>query len=89
MHKTESEKTSAQSKQAKQPFFNRYTPLIAGGVILASASLFLGYSIGHRQGLTVVGYDADAQQLAEVVQKQKTTLDTVNKNYNIAKLHDT
>jgi hypothetical protein len=84
MHKTESEKTSAQSKQAKQPFFNRYTPLIAGGVILASASLFLGYSIGHRQGLTVVGYDADAQQLAEVVQKQKTTLDTVNKNYNIA-----
>lgn len=83
-HKTESENGSAQSKQAKQPFFNRYTPLIAGGVVLASASLFLGYSIGHRQGLTVVGYDADAQQLAEVVQKQKETLESMNKNYNTA-----
>lgn len=31
----------------------------------------LGYTIGHRQGLTVVGYDADAEQLVEVVQKQK------------------
>ncbi|MDA1587709.1 hypothetical protein PDK27_28610, partial [Bacillus cereus group sp. TH230-1LC] len=38
----------------------------------------------HRQGLTVVGFDADAEQLVEVVQKQKTSLDALNKNYNAA-----
>ncbi|MEK5764836.1 hypothetical protein VXE39_19040, partial [Acinetobacter junii] len=34
--------------------------------------------------LTVVGYDADAEQLVEVVQKQKTALDAVNKSLNAA-----
>jgi hypothetical protein len=32
----------------------------------------------------VVGFDADAEQLVEVVQKQKTSLDALNKNYNAA-----
>ena len=44
----------------------------------------MGYTVGHRQGLTVVGFDADAEQLVEVVQKQKTSLDALNKNYNAA-----
>ena len=48
------------------------------------ASGGLGYTVGHRQGLTVVGFDADAEQLVEVVQKQKTSLDALNKNYNAA-----
>ncbi len=38
-------------------------PLAIGAAILALSSGLLGYSIGHRQGLTVVGYDADAEQL--------------------------
>ena len=32
----------------------------------------------------MVGFDADAEQLVEVVQKQKTSLDALNKNYNAA-----
>ncbi|WP_218821824.1 hypothetical protein, partial [Staphylococcus aureus] len=44
----------------------------------------LGYSIGHRQGLTVVGFEADAEQLVEVVQKQKASLETLNKTLNTA-----
>ncbi|MFI7913995.1 hypothetical protein ACFMKF_23545, partial [Acinetobacter baumannii] len=52
--------------------------------ILMSGCFALGYTIGHRQGLTVVGYDADAEQLVEVVQKQKTALDAVNKSLNAA-----
>ena len=42
-----------------------------------SGCFALGYTIGHRQGLTVVGYDADAEQLVEVVKAK--TLDAVNK----------
>lgn len=38
--------------------------------VLIGGSFMLGYTVGHRQGLTVVGYDADAEQLVEVVQKQ-------------------
>lgn len=59
-------------------------PLIISAVVLSLGSLLLGYTVGHRQGLTVVGYDADAQQLVDVVQKQKTNLDALNKNLNTA-----
>jgi hypothetical protein len=53
-------------------------------VLFNDGSFMLGYTVGHRQGLTVVGYDADAEQLVEVVQKQKTALDAVNKSLNAA-----
>lgn len=59
-------------------------PIIAGGIVLCAGSILLGYTVGHRQGLTVVGFDADAEQLVEVVKQQKTTLDTLNKNLNLA-----
>lgn len=59
-------------------------PLIVGGLILGLGAGFLGYSVGHRQGLTVVGYDADAEQLVEVVQQQKQNLEQMNKNLNTA-----
>ncbi len=39
--------------------------------ILMVASGVLGYTVGHRQGLTVVGFDADAEQLVEVVESKR------------------
>lgn len=68
----------------KQSLKQSYTPLIISAVVLSLGSLILGYTVGHRQGLTVVGYDADAQQLVDVVQKQKNNLDALNKNLNTA-----
>ncbi len=41
-------------------------------------------TVGHRQGLTAAGYDADAEQLVDVVQTQKASLETLNKNLNTA-----
>lgn len=64
------------------PSSNKY--LLIGGAILLTGGIALGYSVGHRQGLTVVGYDADAQQLVDVVKKQKETLNNLNKGYNLA-----
>ncbi|MBK0062199.1 MULTISPECIES: DUF6776 family protein [unclassified Acinetobacter] len=66
----------------KPSFWHTNRPLVIGAVVLISGSFLLGYTVGHRQGLTVVGYDADAEQLVEVVQKQKTALDAVNKSLN-------
>lgn len=59
-------------------------PLLCGGLIILAGGLGLGYSVGHRQGLTVVGYDADAEQLAEVVTNQKSKLDILNRHLNAA-----
>lgn len=83
MQNTELENTSEQH-MPKKPVLQTNMPLVIGAVILSLGSLGLGYSVGHRQGLTVVGYDADAEQLVEVVQKQKETLNLVNKSLNIA-----
>lgn len=76
--------TSVESSLQKKKFLNTNKPLFIGAAILMSGCFALGYTIGHRQGLTVVGYDADAEQLVEVVQKQKTALDAVNKSLNAA-----
>lgn len=72
------------AKALKKPMLQGNRPLIIGAVILIVGSLLLGYTVGHRQGLTVVGYDADAEQLVEVVQKQKNTLAALNKSLNVA-----
>ena len=69
-------------KMPEPSFWQTNKPLVIGAVVLISGSFLLGYTVGHRQGLTVVGYDADAEQLVEVVQKQKTALDAVNKSLN-------
>ncbi len=84
MHNTELENTSEPSHLPKKPFLQTNMPLVIGAVILTLGSLGLGYSVGHRQGLTVVGYDADAEQLVDVVEKQKQALNLVNKSLNIA-----
>lgn len=84
MHNTQPEQTPVQLPLKQKFLANPYLPLAVAAVILVTGSGFLGYSIGHRQGLTVVGYDADAEQLVEVVQQQKQNLEQMNKNLNTA-----
>lgn len=84
MPNTESNTPSQQTTLSKKLFAKGNLPLAIGAAILVAGSGLLGYSVGHRQGLTVVGYEADAEQLVEVVQKQKASLETLNKNLNLA-----
>ncbi|MFT4021938.1 MAG: hypothetical protein QM666_10515 [Acinetobacter sp.] len=72
------------ASEPKFTFFRDNKYILLGAVILFGGGLTLGYSVGHRQGLSVVGYEADAQELMDVVQKQKDTLNTLNKGYNLA-----
>lgn len=75
---------SLKQKITKGGWLSTHVPLVIGGTILALGSALIGYSVGHSQGLTVVGYDADAEQLVEVVQQQKQSLENLNKNLNAA-----
>ncbi|AXY56591.1 hypothetical protein CDG60_08435 [Acinetobacter chinensis] len=84
MQNTDSNITSQQTEHKKQPFLSKNTPLAIGAAILVLGSGVLGYTVGHRQGLTVVGFDADAEQLVDVVQKQKASLEGLNKSLNTA-----
>lgn len=84
MQNTETNTTSQQKFKPKQIFAHNGMPLLIGGVVLCVGSVLLGYTVGHRQGLTVVGYDADAEQLVEVVEKQKNDLTNLNKSLNLA-----
>ena len=84
MQNTETNTASQPAQTPKKPFMKGNMPLVIGGVVLCAGSVLLGYTVGHRQGLTVVGFDADAEQLVEVVKQQKTTLATLNKNLNAA-----
>lgn len=72
------------TSQIKKAFIKDNMPIIVGGIVLCVSSALLGYTIGHRQGLTVVGFDADAEQLVGVVRQQKAALDQLNKNLNLA-----
>lgn len=71
-------------KPAQKYAFKTHYPLILGAILLTGGGLAIGYSVGHKQGLTVVGFDADAQELSEIVNKQKTSLDTVSVALNTA-----
>lgn len=84
MSNTEIHNLPQPKEKAKQSFLKENTPLLLGGVVLCAGSMLLGYTVGHRQGLTVVGYDADAEQLVEVVAKQKSELTNLNKTLNTA-----
>lgn len=84
MPNSDSQITSQSNTSEKKPFMHTNMPLAIGAAILIVSSGFLGYTVGHRQGLTVVGYDADAEQLVEVVQKQKAELAVLNKSMNAA-----
>ena len=76
--------TIAQEPDTKKSWMKGNTPLVTGAAVLILGSGLLGYTVGHRQGLTAVGFDADAEQLVEVVQKKKASLETLNKNLNAA-----
>lgn len=76
--------TDSNTTTAKKPMLQGHLPLAIGAAILVLSSGFLAYSVGHRQGLTVTGFDADAEQLVEVVQKQKASLESLNKSLNAA-----
>ena len=84
MLNTESNTPSQKTQVSKTPLFQGNLPLAVGAAILVAGSGLIGYSIGHRQGLTTVGFEADAEQLVEVVQQQKTRLDALNKTLNLA-----
>lgn len=84
MPNTESNSASNPMFNAKKIFSKPNTPLVGAAAVLILGSGLFGYSVGHRQGLTVVGFDADAEQLVEVVQKQKTSLEQLNKTLNLA-----
>lgn len=84
MSNTEMHDLTQTTKKTKMSFLKGNTPILVGGVVLCAGSMLLGYTVGHRQGLTVVGYDADAEQLVEVVAKQKNELSELNKNRNLA-----
>ena len=84
MPNTETNTASQPAQLPKKPFMKGSMPLMLSGVVLCAGSMLLGYTVGHRQGLTVVGYDADAEQLVEVVKQQKASLGTLNKNLNAA-----
>lgn len=65
-------------------FIQSNLPIVLGGVIIGGGSLLVGYSIGHQQGLTAVGFSADAEQLNEVVQEQKQAITILNTGLNTA-----
>ena len=67
-----SEQTTSVESSLQRKILNTNKPLFIGAAILMSGCFALGYTIGHRQGLTVVGYDADAEQLVEVVQNKNS-----------------
>lgn len=60
-----------QEPSTKKPLMKGNTPLVIGAAVLILGSGLLGYTVGHRQGLTAVGFEADAEQLVEVVQNRK------------------
>ena len=75
---------SPENSVEKKQFLKTNLPLIIAAFLLVGSSFLIGYTVGHRQGLTVVGFDADAEQLVDVIQKQKTALDSVTKSLNAA-----
>lgn len=81
MNKTESDNTS-QPLVTKESFLTTNLPIVIGAVVLILGSGLIGYTVGHRQGLSTSGYDADTEQLAEVVKLQKERLDVQNKTIN-------
>lgn len=77
---TKADKAKSQSEVKR--FLKRHSPVLLALTATVLGSFAFGYMVGHRQGLTVVGFAADAEQLNEVVQKQKAELETLGKRFN-------
>lgn len=84
MNQNNQEEHTLKRSEDRPNFIQANKYLLLGSLVLCSGSLVFGYSVGHKQGLTVVGYEADAAQLFDIVQKQKETIATLNKNVNLA-----
>lgn len=78
----DSESSNTTQLKPKKSFFDGNRPLAIGALVLAIGSGFIGYTVGHRQGLSVTGYGADAEQLAEVAKVQKERLNVQSKTLN-------
>lgn len=84
-HTEQPEQSSTESEviaPKNSKFKGYYLP--AAALLLLVGGFGFGYAIGHKQGLTVVGFDADAQELAAIVAKQKQSLDSVGVALNTA-----
>lgn len=68
----------------KPSLLKNHYPLAMAALVLILGGVTVGYSVGHKQGLTVVGFDADAQELAQIVEKQKSKLETIGTALNTA-----
>jgi hypothetical protein len=54
--------------------------LIAAGVLLVLSGLWLGYFIGHQQGMSVIGAStSDLKKLNTTIDQQQATLDTLTR----------
>jgi hypothetical protein len=54
--------------------------LIAAGVLLVLSGLWLGYFIGHQQGMSVIGAStSDLKKLNAKINQQQTALDTMTR----------
>ena len=87
MNKTEEQMMQEELSQQpveKKPFIKTHYPLLFAALLLVGGGTVVGYSVGHKQGLTVVGFDADAQDLAQIVGKQKHSLDVISASLNTA-----
>ncbi|ALH96124.1 DUF6776 family protein [Acinetobacter equi] len=83
MDNTELDNTPA-PERVKKVFWKENTSIALGALVLIVGGGLIGYTVGHRQGLSVTGYGADAAQLAEVVKVQKERLDVQSKILNAA-----
>ena len=70
------------STAPKLPFWKSQSAILIVAILLAGGGFALGYGVGHKQGLTVVGFDQDAQELSEIVAKQKSALEAVSVSLN-------
>lgn len=78
----ENEHNTLHPSEPKTPFWKSQSAVLVAALLLAGGGFALGYGVGHKQGLTVVGFDQDAQELAEIVAKQKSALEAVSVSLN-------
>ena len=87
MKKTDNQVEQTDQSEPIQPKYSVVKgamPLLFAAILIAGGSMVVGYSVGQKQGLTVVGFDADAEELAQIVEKQKTSLEDLAVSLNMA-----
>lgn len=77
-----STQTENSSTSKKTPFIKRHMVVLVALSLGLIGSFALGHMVGHRQGLTAIGLEADAKQLNEIVKQQKNDLELISKQFN-------